>query len=60
MEGNIFQNITKFKNPEEELAFLRSQVEKREKELQALGHFENARNNAISETISDYKLLPKY
>ncbi len=59
MEGNIFQNITKFKNPEEELAFLRSQVEKREKELQALGHFENARNNAISETISDYKLLPK-
>jgi hypothetical protein len=59
MEGNIFQNITKFKNPEEELAFLRSQVEKKEKELQALGHFENAKENAISDTILSYKDIPK-
>ncbi len=59
MEGNIFQNISKFKTPEDELAFLRSQVEKKEKELQSLGHFETARENAITETIADYKNIPK-
>lgn len=58
MEGNIFSNISKFKTPEEELNFLRSQVEKKEKELQKLGHFENAKENAVLDTISSYKNAP--
>ncbi len=55
MEGNIFSNISKFKTPEEELNFLRAQVEKKEQELQKLGHFENATENAVLDTISSYK-----
>lgn len=58
MEGNIFSNISKFKTPEEELNFLRSQVEKKEKELQKLGHFENVKENAVLDTISSYKNAP--
>jgi hypothetical protein len=55
MEGNIFKDISKFKTPEEELNFLRAQVEKKERELQSLGHFETAKEDAIKDTILSYK-----
>ena len=59
MEKSFLNEMPKFKNPEEELSYLRAHIAKKEKELIDLGHFENANENAITETILDYKEIPK-
>ncbi len=58
MESFGLKDLPKFKNPEEELAFLRLHVAKREEELKNLGHFENANENATKEIIKEYKNIP--
>ncbi len=50
--------MPKFKTPEEELDFLRAHVAEKEKALIDKGHFENAKENAITHTISEYKNVP--
>ncbi len=55
MEGLFSKEMPKFKTPEEELAYLREHVAKREKELMDMGHFEHAKEQAASEIISEYK-----
>jgi len=59
MEKSFLNEMPKFKNPEEELSYLRAHIAKKEKELIELGHFENANENAITETILSYKEIPK-
>ncbi|MBP9803187.1 MAG: type IV secretion system DNA-binding domain-containing protein [Candidatus Pacebacteria bacterium] len=59
MNPSFLKDMPKFKTPEEELSYLRSHVEKREKELQQIGHFENAKENAVLDTIASYKETPK-
>ncbi len=49
--------MPKFKNPEEEIAFLRAQVAQKEKELTASGA-EAKRENIAQETLSAYKEIP--
>lgn len=58
MEPAFLKDAPKFQSPEEELIYLRAYAEKKEKELIALGSFENATENAISETINEYKNIP--
>lgn len=50
--------MPKFKTPEEELGYLREHVAKREEELIKLGHFENAKENAVHDVVGAYKKLP--
>lgn len=59
MNPSFLKDMPKFKTPEEELTYLRSHVEKREHELQQIGHFENAKESAILDTIASYKETPK-
>lgn len=58
MDKSFLEGMPKFQNPDEELEFLREQVARKEQELKSLGHFENAKDDALHETISDYKALP--
>ncbi|OGI60692.1 hypothetical protein A2641_02210 [Candidatus Nomurabacteria bacterium RIFCSPHIGHO2_01_FULL_37_25] len=58
MDSSFFQEMPKFKNPEEELEYLRAHVAKREEELVKTGHFENAKENAAREVVGAYKELP--
>jgi Type IV secretion-system coupling protein DNA-binding domain/TraM recognition site of TraD and TraG len=58
MEKSFFKEMPKFKNPEEELEFLRAHVAKREKELIDTGNFEHAGDNAVRDVISEYKEIP--
>jgi hypothetical protein len=58
MEPSFLKEMPKFKNPEEELNFLRAHVSKKEQELIQKGHFEHARENATKEIISEYKKIP--
>lgn len=55
MEPSFLKEMPKFKNPDEELNYLRAHVEKREKELQEKGHFEHSRENATQEIVAEYK-----
>jgi len=50
--------MPKFKNPEEELDYLRAHVKAREEELISLGHVENVTENAAHEVIGAYKNIP--
>ena len=50
--------MPKFKTPEEELDYLREHVAKREEELIQIGHFENAKENAVKEVVGAYKNIP--
>jgi len=59
MEKSFLHEMPKFKNPEEELSYLRAHIAKKEQELIQLGHFETTNEDAITETILDYKELPK-
>lgn len=59
MNPSFLKDMPKFKTPEEELTYLRSHVEKREHELQQIGHFENAKESAILDTIASYKEASK-
>ena len=58
MEGSFFKEMPKFKTPEEELSFLRSHIEKREKELINSGKTENASEYALKDIIGEYKQKP--
>lgn len=59
MEGSFFNEMPKFKTPEEELNFLRSHIAKREKELINEGqHVEHAKDNAVRDIIGEYKTKP--
>ena len=58
MEQSFFQEMPKFKTPEEELEYLRAHVAKREEELIKIGHFENAKENAARDVVGAYKDVP--
>src|SRR3989338_8731201 len=58
MEKSFFQEMPKFKTPEEELDYLRAHVAKREEELIKIGHFENAKDNAVQDVVGEYKNIP--
>ncbi len=58
MPESYFKEMPKFKTPEEELAYLRAHVKRREEELISLGHFERAQESAIKEVIGEYKKVP--
>ena len=55
MEKSFLNEMPKFKTPDEELAYLREHVAKREQALIDQGHFEHAKENAITNTIVEYK-----
>ena len=55
----MFGEAPKFTNPEEELQYLRAHVAKREEELQKMGHFENANENAVIDVVGAYRDMPK-
>ncbi len=55
MIGSFLKEMPKFKTPEEELSYLRAHVAKKEQELIDTGHFEHAKENAISHIITEYK-----
>ena len=59
MNPTFFKEMPKFKNPEEELSFLRAHVAKREEELVAKGHIEHAKDTAARDVILEYSDLPK-
>lgn len=54
MENLNFNNIPKFKNPEEELAFLRAHIAEKEKALIEKGK-DFSRESLAHETIKEYK-----
>ena len=58
MDSFSFKGMPKFKTPEEELAFLRAHVAEKEQALIDKGHFESANENAITNTILEYKNVP--
>ena len=58
MNGSFFKEMPKFKTPEEELGYLRAHVAKREEELISIGHFENAKDNAVRDIVGVYKDIP--
>ncbi|MFZ2205580.1 MAG: TraM recognition domain-containing protein [Minisyncoccia bacterium] len=58
MEGLFSREMPKFKTPEEELDYLRAHVAKREQELIDTGRFENAKENAVQEVITEYEKVP--
>lgn len=58
MEGTRAMSLPQFKTPEEELNYLRAHVAKREQELIDIGHFENAKENAARDVISEYRDIP--
>ncbi|OGI95392.1 hypothetical protein A2917_02410 [Candidatus Nomurabacteria bacterium RIFCSPLOWO2_01_FULL_42_17] len=57
-EPSFFKEMPKFKTPEEELQYLRAHVAKREEELINVGHFENAKENAVHDVVGAYKDVP--
>lgn len=52
------ETLQKFSNPEEELAFLRHQIEIKEKELQSYG-IEQAREHASQQVLQTYQEIPR-
>jgi len=58
MIESFLKEMPKFKTPTEELDYLRAHVAKREQELIDKGHFEHAKDNAVSAVISEYKKVP--
>jgi len=58
MHPSFFREMPKFRTPEEELDYLRAHVRKREEELVTLGHFENAKDNAVQDVVGAYKNIP--
>jgi len=54
MEGLNFENVSKFKTPQEELDFLRAHIAQREKEIGEQGKEAN-KENLAHEVISEYK-----
>ncbi len=58
MENSFFNEVPKFKTPQEELSYLRAHVAKREEELIRLGHIEHAKENATHDVVGAYKEVP--
>lgn len=58
MEPSFFREMPKFKNPEEELDYLRAHVKAREEQLIKIGHVEHAENNAARDVLGVYKDIP--
>jgi len=58
MQGQFFQEMLKFKTPEEELDYLRTHVAKREQELLRAGQVEKVKETAIGDVINNYKTVP--
>ena len=58
MSEQFFREIPKFKDPQEELNYLRNHVAEQEKILRDKGHFEST-ENTIKEVINQYSVLPK-
>ncbi len=62
MEGPLAKEALQFKNPEEELAFLRQQVSIHEKNLRERSpgvHQETIKHEAVKEVVSQYKNQPE-
>ncbi len=59
MEPSFVKEMPKFKNPDEELDYLRAHVAKREEELRQKGHFENVAEDAVRDVVYEYKEIPK-
>ena len=59
MEPSFFKEMPKFKNPEEELDYLRAHVAKREEELVGKGQLENTKDTAAHDVIVQYEDVPK-
>ncbi|MFA6324650.1 MAG: TraM recognition domain-containing protein [Candidatus Paceibacterota bacterium] len=57
-KNSFFKEMPKFKNPEEELNYLRAHVAKKEQELITKGHFENTNEEAAQDVIAKYKEVP--
>ena len=55
MNPTFLKEMPKFKNPTEELDYLRAHVAKREQELKSQGQFEHVADSAAKEVISTYK-----
>jgi len=58
MKTSFFQEMPKFKNPEEELSYLKEHIALKEKELIQKGHFENVNKNAVQEVVKEYQKIP--
>lgn len=58
MEPSFFKELPKFKSPEEELAYLRAHISKREQDLINKGRFEHAGDNAVKDVVGVYKNIP--
>ena len=58
MEPSFLKEMPKFKNPEEELAYLRAHVKEREEELIKIGQLENVKEEAIKDIVGEYKNIP--
>ncbi len=58
MEPSFLKEMPKFKNPEEELSFLREHIARREQELKQESGFEHAQEKVVSDVIKDYSQKP--
>src|SRR3989338_7760403 len=58
MNPSFLQEMPKFKTPEEELAYLREHVKKREAELINIGHTERTAEMATHDVIDEYRRVP--
>ena len=58
MEPSFLKEMPKFKNPTEELDYLRAHVAKREQELIGKGQFEHAKDSAAKDVLGTYKGVP--
>jgi len=58
MEGSVFKETPRFTTPEEEIAFLRGQLEHKERALAEIG-VESPREKIAEEVIGTYKHMPQ-
>ena len=58
MELSFLKEMPKFKSPEEELAYLREHVAKKEEELMKKGRFEHPSEKAVLDVINRYREIP--
>ena len=58
MEPSFLKEMPKFKSPEEELAYLREHVAKKEEELMKKGRFEHPSEKAVLDVINRYREIP--
>jgi hypothetical protein len=56
--GSFFTEMPRFRNPEEEVDYLREYITKREEELKKMGHIDQMINKAALDVIEAYKSVP--